>query len=133
MIDQKDIRQQLSAAVRSARGTHAGLWLDKYLCNQQREDVESRRNFVKEVAEQPEPPEYRAWFERWETMLTKKYNAQTRRVQVRGRMVVGLGSESVLEASICLHRTYGVPYIPGSALKGLAASYAHHYLGEQWC
>jgi CRISPR-associated protein Cmr6 len=32
-----------------------------------------------------------------------------------------------------LHRTYGVPYIPGSALKGLAASYAHHCLGEQWC
>jgi CRISPR-associated protein Cmr6 len=26
-----------------------------------------------------------------------------------------------------------VPYIPGSALKGLAASYAHHYLGDEWC
>jgi CRISPR-associated protein Cmr6 len=38
----------------------------------------------------------------------------------------------VLETSICLHRTYGIPYIPGSALKGLAASYAHQYLGEDW-
>lgn len=47
------------------------------------------------------------------------------------RMVVGLGAESVLENSIALHRTYGVPYIPGSALKGLASSYAHQRL-EAW-
>jgi CRISPR-associated protein Cmr6 len=71
-------------------------------------------------------------FARWEAML-KVYRAEQRRVQVRGRMVVGLGSESLLEASICLHHTYGVPYIPGSALKGLAASYAHHYLKGEWC
>lgn len=33
-----------------------------------------------------------------------------------------------------LHHTYGVPFIPGSALKGLAAAYAHRYLeGDTWC
>ena len=45
-------------------------------------------------------------------------------------MVVGLGAESVLEVSIGLHRTYGVPYIPGSALKGLAAAAAHKKLED---
>ena len=49
-----------------------------------------------------------------------------------GRMVVGLGGEGVLETAITLHRTYGVPYIPGSALKGLAASYARLRLGAEW-
>jgi len=47
-------------------------------------------------------------------------------------MIVGLGSESVLETSISLLRTYGVPYIPGSALKGLATNYARLRLGEDW-
>jgi CRISPR-associated protein Cmr6 len=48
-------------------------------------------------------------------------------------MVVGLGAESVLETSIALHRTYGVPYIPGSALKGLAAAAAHKRLEDpEW-
>jgi CRISPR-associated protein Cmr6 len=37
---------------------------------------------------------------------------------------VGLGAESVLETSIRLHRLYGFPIIPGSALKGLARAYA---------
>jgi CRISPR-associated protein Cmr6 len=45
-------------------------------------------------------------------------------------MVVGLGAEGVLETAISLHRTYGVPYIPGSALKGLAAAYAHQRLAD---
>ncbi len=131
MIDQKDIRQKLPPAVRQERGTHAGLWLDKYIRDQKRKDTESRRELVNDVAELPEPPEYTAFFTRWEAML-KQCNAQTRKVRVRGRMAVGLGSESLLEASISLHRTYGVPSIPGSALKGLAASYAHHRLGDEW-
>lgn len=45
-------------------------------------------------------------------------------VATAGRLVVGLGSASVLETGLCLHHTYGTPYIPGSALKGLASHYA---------
>jgi len=43
-------------------------------------------------------------------------------------MIVGLGGENVLETGITLHHTYGVPIIPGSALKGLAA----HYAAQVW-
>lgn len=39
------------------------------------------------------------------------------------RMVIGLGNESVYEVSICLHHLYGVPYIPGQAIKGVVRSY----------
>ena len=44
--------------------------------------------------------------------------------QVTSRMIVGLGAESTRETSVSLLRPYGVPYIPGSALKGLARHYA---------
>jgi CRISPR-associated protein Cmr6 len=40
------------------------------------------------------------------------------------RFVVGLGGASVLETGMTLHRLYGLPIIPGSALKGLAHAYA---------
>lgn len=39
------------------------------------------------------------------------------------RMVIGLGNESVYETSMTLHHIYGVPYIPGSAIKGVIRSY----------
>lgn len=45
-----------------------------------------------------------------------------------GRMIIGLGTENVLETGITLQHTYGTPVIPGSALKGLAA----HYCDQVW-
>lgn len=39
------------------------------------------------------------------------------------RMVVGLGGNSVFETDITLHLLYGLPIIPGSALKGLTRAW----------
>ena len=39
------------------------------------------------------------------------------------RLIVGLGNESVYETSMTLHHIYGIPYIPGSAIKGVVRSY----------
>jgi CRISPR-associated protein Cmr6 len=125
------IRAVLSEQVRSEKETHAGLWFDKYIIKQNREDPESRRALIKEVSALPTPAAYEAFYKHWEETLAS-YGAKLQRASVKGRMIVGLGSESVLETSICLHRTYGVPYIPGSALKGLAANYARLYLGADW-
>lgn len=119
--------------------THASLWLDKYICGQshkyinepQGESVDSRRDLVKQVADLPVPSVYEAFYQRWETLL-KAYRAESRLAHVKGRMIVGLGGESVLETSVTLHHTYGIPYIPGSALKGLAASYVRLRLGKDW-
>ena len=38
---------------------------------------------------------------------------------VNWRLVVGLGSEHVQETNMTLHHIYGIPYIPGSAVKGV--------------
>lgn len=42
----------------------------------------------------------------------------------QGRLIIGLGGKGVLEFGITLHHTTGLPFIPGSALKGLCRSYA---------
>jgi CRISPR-associated protein Cmr6 len=111
--------------------TNAGLWLDRFIRNQDREDKGSRRDLVREAAEIPVGETYARWFERWQQVL-RDYGAECRVAEVLGRMAVGLGEESVLETSIALHHTYGVPYIPGSALKGSAAGFARQHLGEKW-
>ena len=70
----------------------------------------------------------RACKARLEAILGAYRNAgwKVRPVTLRAasRVIVGLGAESVLETSIRLHRIYGFPIIPGSALKGLARAYA---------
>jgi len=39
--------------------------------------------------------------------------------KVDWRLIIGLGSGSVYETSMTLHHIYGIPYIPGSAIKGV--------------
>ncbi|MBN1182388.1 MAG: type III-B CRISPR module RAMP protein Cmr6 [Bacteroidales bacterium] len=39
------------------------------------------------------------------------------------RMIIGLGSASVYETGMTLHHIYGIPYIPGQAVKGVLRNY----------
>ncbi|MFW5443056.1 MAG: type III-B CRISPR module RAMP protein Cmr6 [Methylococcaceae bacterium] len=41
------------------------------------------------------------------------------------RLFLGMGESSPLEAGITLHHTYGVPIIPGSAVKGVLSHFAN--------
>jgi CRISPR-associated protein Cmr6 len=39
--------------------------------------------------------------------------------KITDKLVVGLGGSSVYETDITFHHTYGIPYIPGQAVKGI--------------
>ncbi|MEM7117792.1 MAG: type III-B CRISPR module RAMP protein Cmr6 [Chloroflexota bacterium] len=121
--------------------THAGLWYDKFLDQQFEQKSQSfvpyaskktpYQEHVQAVSTLTAPPLYEAYFARWKTALENSdvhlYVGRT-----RGRQVIGLGGAGVIENGIRLHHTYGVPYLPGSALKGLTAHYAHNFLAENW-
>lgn len=48
------------------------------------------------------------------------------------RLIIGFGERGGLDFGITLHHTYGVPVLPGSALKGSASSFAHATGGPDW-
>lgn len=124
-------RRQVLEPLSSQESHHAGLWLDKFISQQDREEKESRKTLVGEVSQIKVPTVYNLFYQRWCNGL-EQAGAKSKEATVKGRLAIGLGDESVLETSISLHRTYGVPYIPGSALKGLAAAYTRQKLDDQW-
>ncbi|HKZ78455.1 MAG TPA: type III-B CRISPR module RAMP protein Cmr6 [Pyrinomonadaceae bacterium] len=115
---------------------HSGLWLDKFIVEQARSNKEARKTLVSEVSGIRVPQLYGQVYERWLRLLSSfkssGYAVVRSEATVSGRMLLGTGNESVLETAMTLHRTYGVPYIPGSALKGLAANFAQQYCGADW-
>ena len=120
---------------RADRGQHAGLLLQRYLCENATGDggdPEEKRSLLHAAISAAANTEvrslYRGAFERWQKSLPELTAANV--FQTQGRLIVGLGSENVLETGIRLHHTYGMPVIPGSALKGLAAHYCHAVFGE---
>jgi CRISPR-associated protein Cmr6 len=62
---------------------------------------------------------YAPAFRRWQQAMSA-LEAVTFTATTRGPLVIGLGNASATEAGLTLHHTYGLPYLPGSALKGLA-------------
>ncbi len=105
--------------------SHPGLLAARYLHEQGDGHPKARRLLFTQVTEAQRDEAlatlYRGAYERWKRSLPKPCHASE--LQADGRLIVGLGGESVLETGITLHHTYGVPIIPGSALKGLAAHY----------
>jgi len=119
--------------IRRDQGAHAGLLLASYL----RAPVKDKDKHPAEralllnaavKASHDAQALYEAAYRRRQADLGQLANPASRLSTVQGRLVVGLGGENVLEAGISLHHTYGVPVIPGSALKGLAA----HYCDRVW-
>lgn len=115
---------------------HAGLWLDKFLSNQPAFESQgdagasgALTRLVNEVSNMAEPTAYRLFFNRWLAVLAQ-IGVRPRLVKINSRLAVGLGRDSVIETGVTLQHTYGVPILPGSGLKGLAASYAHQHLAD---
>jgi CRISPR-associated protein Cmr6 len=115
---------------RSASNPHTGLVLDRCLQDWPSDETKKGEAFVKfirEACELPVAPVYSAAYARWhETVLEAAHCNQAALWcgQVEGRLFIGMGGVSPLEAAITLHHTYGTPILPGSALKGLTRAYA---------
>jgi CRISPR type III-B/RAMP module RAMP protein Cmr6 len=119
---------------RAERGQHAGLILQRYLDKDvtcEAGSLEAERavlqTAMRAVMNDDVRGLYRAAFDRWSHSLPSVPPSAD--LTTAGRLVIGLASESVLPAGIRLHHTYGMPLIPGSALKGLAAHYCHDVWG----
>jgi CRISPR-associated protein Cmr6 len=70
-------------------------------------------------------------YKRWKAMTR---GASETILHTQGRLVVGLGKKGALDFGLQLHSVTGLPYIPGSALKGLCRVYALYFMAErlQW-
>ncbi len=121
----------LRLAPRRASGQHPGLILARYLAEQNDEGRDKRLLFEAACAASRDPSLialYRRAFDRWRGGISEVRAEADLQTPPHSRLIVGLGNKGVIEAGLRLHHTYGVPLIPGSALKGLAS----HYCAEVW-
>ena len=130
-------RRSVLEGVNVGPTAHAGLWLDKFLALREHdENDDAKRDVLLAASNRTSPDGYVDASDRRDAMFTKLAETGSATLvlaTVTGRMIVGLGAKGVIEAGIRLEHTWGVPYIPGSSIKGLAASAAHRLGDEaQW-
>jgi CRISPR-associated protein Cmr6 len=117
--------ERLLTPTRIAQCKNAGLLLDKYPTQEAIEDNEKKGIWLKAFAQANhiDTQLIASVAGRWQNML-QAMTASAFTAPTSWRMVVGLGGNSVLETDLTLHHMYGIPFIPGSALKGLTRAYA---------
>jgi CRISPR-associated protein Cmr6 len=97
--------------------SHAGLNLQKLL-KAHDDKNESVHRLLEAISKStPSDEAYQAAFARWQNNLPK--NTVRLDVTTKSALAIGLGNTSPLEVGLTIHHTYGTPYLPGSAIKGL--------------
>ncbi len=77
--------------------------------------------------EVPEASVYARAYERWKkhvAAIESAGKAHSRDLKLADRALIGMSDASLWATNICLRSPYGVPYVPGSACKGLAVHFA---------
>lgn len=68
----------------------------------------------------PPPRHYQVAAERWARLSADLPGVAQRWATTSSSLAIGTGNFSPVENGLTLHGTWGVPYLPGAALKGLA-------------
>ena len=75
---------------------------------------------------------YRENFSRWKSLINSFRSHLIFKLTNRSRVVVGLGTKNSLEMGLALQYPYGFPWIPQTAMKGLARTRALFWTAENW-
>jgi CRISPR-associated protein Cmr6 len=116
----------------STPSAHSGMLLDRYLVDLQGLEQKKTPSDAewRQLLHVKPPAAYKLAFDRWNKAVSPRSPAVrvTREGTVAGRFVTGLGAEGVFDINIRLHHTYGVPFVPGTGLKGALRAYMEHSL-----
>lgn len=125
------MRAALNARVGRKPPDHVGLGYDRWApfdssTGKVPDDI--RRSWLDDLAGTPIASDYASAYERWQESL-KAPETRMAEVKLASRLLVGHGNPSPIEVGLTVHHTWGVPVIPGSALKGLLNHYVDAVYG----
>jgi CRISPR-associated protein Cmr6 len=94
---------------------------------------QKRKQWLDQIALWRPDDDYRSWLEdHWQASFKRsKIPSIHFDLELRSRLLVGSGNPSATDVGLTVHRAWGVPLIPGSALKGLTAAYAARIYGGE--
>ncbi len=125
------MRDSLRALVRGACPEHMGLAYDMWAPVKSGEGKvpdDERNGWFDQLERVAVPEDYALFFDRWQRSLADD-GSRAVKVRLRTRLLLGHGNASPTEVGLTVHHTWGVPVIPGTALKGLLNHYVDTVFG----
>lgn len=125
------MRAALKDKVGAGTPDHVGLGYDRWApieASTGKVPDERRKEWLRALARTRVSEDYEVAYERWVASL-KSEDSCLAEAEMAARLLVGHGNPSPTEVGLTVHHTWGVPVIPGSALKGLLNHYVDAVYG----
>jgi len=105
---------------------HAGLWFDRFF-NRYESDWtlanEAKRDWIRQIKGPVGQQAQLEHFVKRQTALVSQLNGRSQRYITDWHFVTGMGNSHPVENGFSWHPTLGVPYLAGSAVKGLVRAW----------
>ena len=127
------LKQELDAQPPKPDHAHAGLWLQRGWPAFVTGDSENNKTgHINKLCTIQPSTLYKEAFTRWEK-TAKTLPGAALFATVSQRLLIGSNAASALETGAAIQHSYGMPMIPGSAVKGCARAYAQQLgLGAEY-
>lgn len=131
------IRNTLERPIRDSLqsgGAHTGLLLQKgwpRFISGNDENDQTKSNHIRHLAAMQCSSLYSNAYQRWLRATVDHCRFRLRALQLQGRLLTGLAGSGALETGCSIHQTYGMPYLPGTSIKGVVRHWAENNLPEQ--
>lgn len=113
------IRTPMRAAISGLeRFDNPGLAFDRCIPALGDSEHSEAKDLLRKIRDSAASEAYIAAFDRW-IGTAERQGVVLVRADLTGPLAVGLGNESSIEVGVTTNRIYGMPVIPGSAVKGL--------------
>jgi CRISPR-associated protein Cmr6 len=114
--------------VHAGLGYTRGAPLEVLLNDTSESGLRARNGWLSSLVRCQEPPRYAQAYARWRESL-RSPDVRCFTVKALSRVLVGHGTSAATGVGLTLQHTWGVPVLPGSALKGLTAHYMEAVYG----
>jgi CRISPR-associated protein Cmr6 len=128
-------RNNLIDLLGKTRDPHPGLLLSRGMINwpaDGEQGGQAKTKLIDDVTQLKPGTLYTEALKRWRKVSTEEGRFASFQIDLVGRLYIGVTRENALETGVTTAHTYGMPMIPGSAVKGLCRATAKRMkLGEQ--
>lgn len=130
MMATKLMRDRLTRLYGAAQDAHPGLLLQRGLAEYEENDQTAKKEHIDKVCVSRAGDFYKRAYERWQKATSNTMRFRQVFLKLNTRMFIGLTGGGMLETGCAISHSYGMPYVPGSSIKGIVNAYVRERFGK---
>jgi CRISPR-associated protein Cmr6 len=117
------IREAVRTHYRDANDVHPGLLIQRGLEKHDGQDKEAKTAHIRRICAISPSPFYQNAYLRWRQATANDLRFKQLELALEQRLFIGLTGGGMLETGCAISHSYGMPYIPGSSVKGVVRAH----------